>query len=199
MSERRPAEQQQQPIVEEPAELQQQVQEPSLESGATEARQVNVASGEATEGSREAESYGYAGGYLGSPYAIDIEHTLPRHVGSRILTTAEGDTLWRPATDVFETNENIVVHCDLPGVAKTDLCVDLRGDEMWICGEHREHPFESASSRVRERRIGKFRKIVRLPAGEVNKDRIVAKCENGLLEVVIPKVPERVGKRISIA
>jgi HSP20 family molecular chaperone IbpA len=70
--------------------------------------------------------------------------------------------------------------------------------------------FESATSRVRQRRIGKFRKIVRLPP-EVDQDKINAKwylfegqmllnaSENGLLEITIPKRPEQLGKRITVA
>lgn len=46
----------------------------------------------------------------------DIATVFPRHVGARVMTTAEGDVIWRPAADIFETEKEIVVHCDLPWV-----------------------------------------------------------------------------------
>jgi HSP20 family protein len=59
----------------------------------------------------------------------------------------------------------------------------MNQEQLIISGEHQGvKGFESASSRVRERRIGKFRKIVRLPSG-IDAENIKAKCENGLLEV----------------
>ena len=56
---------------------------------------------------------------------------------------------------------------------------------MIISGTHKGvEGFESASSRVRERRIGKFRKIVRLPSG-VDAENVKAKSQDGLLEVKV--------------
>ena len=50
-------------------------------------------------------------GEFGQP--VDIAHILPRHVGSRILTSDRGETFWRPASDVFETDDELIIHCDV--------------------------------------------------------------------------------------
>jgi len=131
----------------------------------------------------------------------DIASVYPRHVGARIMTTGDGDIIWRPAADIFETETDIVIHCDLPGVPRDEIKIDLRGEtgELVIHGEHKKpEGFESATARVRERRIGRFRKIVRLPSG-VNTEGIGAKYEDGMLEVKIPKAGEFKGKKIEIA
>ncbi|KAI9138699.1 HSP20-like chaperone [Paraphysoderma sedebokerense] len=113
---------------------------------------------------------------------------IPRHLGSRIMDTTEG-TLWRPATDVYEEENSIVIHVDLPGVPKEDIQIDTNDqNEITIHGDaKRPGEFVAASSRVRERNIGKFRKIIRLPAG-VDFDKVAAKYENGLLEVKVCKI-----------
>ena len=69
---------------------------------------------------------------------------------------------------------------------------------MIIQGNHKGvQGFESASSRVRERAIGRFRKIVRLPSG-IDAQKVEAKSENGLLEVKIPKTQDFSHKKISL-
>ncbi|CAG8698544.1 14649_t:CDS:2, partial [Acaulospora colombiana] len=81
---------------------------------------------------------------------IPIQDRIPRHVGSRVMTEREGDTVWRPATDVYDTNE---------GVPKDEIAIDLRDREIVVSGERKRGPgYEAATSRVRERQIGKFRK-----------------------------------------
>ncbi|KAJ3180801.1 hypothetical protein HDU85_003880 [Gaertneriomyces sp. JEL0708] len=163
-----------------------------------------------------------------TPALQDIAHRIPRHVPSRLLYTDKGDVIWRPAADVFETEEAFVIHVDLPGVPKHDIKIEMEGYQLTIHGTSPHHGFESATSRVRERHIGRFRKIINLPTtadvdadvdkadastvnepqsehpsqtnesdsgGEkqdvqgaaVDKPKVKAKYENGLLEVCVPK------------
>ncbi|TPX47121.1 hypothetical protein SeLEV6574_g02833 [Synchytrium endobioticum] len=128
----------------------------------------------------------------------DIAHRFPRHVPSRILSLASGATVWRPATDIYDTDDAIVVHVDLPGVGKEEINIDVVQDQLTVSGTHKgPEGFDSATSRVRERNIGQFRKIVRLP-GNVDTSKVTAKYENGVLEAKIPKTPEKSGTRIQI-
>ncbi|KAJ3091818.1 hypothetical protein HK102_013342 [Quaeritorhiza haematococci] len=131
-------------------------------------------------------------------YTGDVATRFPRHVGSRIMTTAEGDVIWRPAADVFETDNEIVAHIDLPGVPKEEVNVDITPEQITVYGHHKGVAgFESATSRVRERSIGRFRKIVRLPSG-TNPDGAAAKYQDGMLEVKVPKTDAFKGKTITI-
>ena len=83
-------------------------------------------------------------------------------------------------------------------VPKDEINVDVFNDELVIQGNHKGvQGFESASSRVRERAIGRFRKIVRLPSG-IDSEKVEAKVENGLLEVKVPKTQDFSHKRISL-
>jgi HSP20 family protein len=83
-------------------------------------------------------------------------------------------------------------------VPKNEINIDVFNDELVIEGTHKGvEGFESASSRVRERAIGRFRKIVRLPIG-IDSQKVEAKAENGLLEVKVPKTQDFSHKRISL-
>jgi HSP20 family molecular chaperone IbpA len=86
----------------------------------------------------------------------------------------------------------------LPGVKKEEISIDADADQLVIHGHHKgKEGFESATSRVRERNIGRyvyilythiiyrFRKIILLPAG-VDTNNVQAHYEDGLLEVRVP-------------
>ncbi len=100
----------------------------------------------------------------------DVSRIFPRHVGSRIMLTnqgslsypclihliSSGDVVWRPAADVWDTEKEIVAHIDLPGVAREEITIDSEADQIVVHGDSkRREGFETASSRVRERNIGK--------------------------------------------
>ncbi|TPX30898.1 hypothetical protein SmJEL517_g05641 [Synchytrium microbalum] len=129
----------------------------------------------------------------------DIAHRFPRHVPSRVLSLTSGAVVWRPACDIWDTDNAIVVHIDLPGVPKSEIGLDVVQDQLTVSGTHQGPAgFESASSCVRERNIGSFRKIVRLP-GNVDVSKVTAEYQDGLLEVKIPKTPPVHGQKIHIA
>ncbi|CAG8506314.1 4591_t:CDS:2 [Ambispora leptoticha] len=124
---------------------------------------------------------------------IPIQDRVPRHASSRVMTEREGDVVWRPATDVLANDNEFIIHVDLPGVPKSDIQIDLRDRELVIQGESKQHEaYKAASSRVRERSIGKFRKHVYLPRNmTLDKDHIQAEFNNGLLEIKIPRTGEK--------
>ncbi|CAG8679826.1 4297_t:CDS:2, partial [Dentiscutata heterogama] len=115
---------------------------------------------------------------------VPIQDRIPRHVDSRVMTEREGDVVWRPATDVFETSDYFIVHIDLPGVPKEDISIDLRDRELIVQGDSKGFNYECATSRVRERNIGRFRKHVYLPRDiSIAKEDIDANYQDGLLEL----------------
>ncbi|CAG8433025.1 8579_t:CDS:10 [Diversispora eburnea] len=129
-----------------------------------------------------------------------IQNVVPRHARSRVMAEREGDIVWRPATDVYDTEEAFVIHVDLPGVPREDISIDLRNREIVIFGESKRKPsYETASSCVRERNIGRFRKHVLLPPREdLDLEQIKAAYENGLLEIRIPRKNPRGAKSIPL-
>lgn len=105
---------------------------------------------------------------------------------------------WLPAVDVWETEDELVLSFDLPGIAEDKVAVELDDNVLTVSGE-RDRTSEHSSERFYrfERRFGTFSRSVTLPAG-VNEQDIKADYTNGVLEVRVPKPEEQKPKRIQI-
>jgi HSP20 family protein len=105
---------------------------------------------------------------------------------------------WLPAVDVWETDTELVLSFDLPGIEEDKIAVELDDNVLTVTGE-RERTHERTNDRFYrfERRFGQFTRSVTLPAG-VKEDEIKADYKDGVLEVRIPKPEEQKPKRIRI-
>ncbi|PNR93988.1 heat shock protein Hsp20 [Petrotoga sp. 9PWA.NaAc.5.4] len=102
--------------------------------------------------------------------------------------------------DVYETEDDFVVECELPGLDKRDIKVKLDNDVLTISAEKRSSDEVKKGNIYRqERYFGKIERSIRLPE-YIDKDDIQAKYENGVLKVIIPKKESAKGesKEISI-
>ena len=114
-------------------------------------------------------------------------------------TPANGQSSnWLPAVDVWETEKELVLSFDLPGIPEENIAVELDDNVLTVSGE-RSRASEQATERYYrfERRFGSFSRGVTLPPG-VQEDAIVANYENGVLEIRVPKPEEPKPKRIQI-
>jgi HSP20 family protein len=115
-----------------------------------------------------------------------------------------GDEFLRPTAtipklDVSETDKEVHVTVELPGLSEKDLDVELVDDRLKIRGEKKdsrevkEHNFHRM-----ERTFGSFERVVSLPA-KVQRDGVEATFKDGVLSVVLPKVePTRVQQKITV-
>ena len=105
---------------------------------------------------------------------------------------------WLPAVDVWETEKELVLSFDLPGIEEDKIAVELDDNTLTVSGE-RERTDEHSSERFYrfERRHGQFSRSVSLPAGVKDSD-VQADYTNGVLEVRIPKPEEPKPRRIEI-
>jgi HSP20 family protein len=103
-----------------------------------------------------------------------------------------------PHLDVRETDKEIVVEAELPGIDEKDISLDLKHGVLTIRGEKKhEHDEEKENYRMMERRYGSFQRSVRLP-DTVDEDKVEASFNNGVLKVSLPKRPEAIGKQRTI-
>jgi HSP20 family protein len=115
------------------------------------------------------------------------------HPGAGVTSTA-----WAPAVDIFERKDAYVVTVELPGVKVDDLEISFQDGLLTIQGER--HPAQDSSQQqfhMRERRYGRFRRSITLPL-QVRSDAIRASAEDGVLQVVVPKVAENTPTRIEV-
>ncbi|MEW5826711.1 MAG: Hsp20/alpha crystallin family protein [Candidatus Bipolaricaulota bacterium] len=90
-------------------------------------------------------------------------------------------------TDVYEKDKELVFETELPGVKKDDIQVRVEDDQLVISGEvkRREEVDREQYFRI-GRRYGRFQRSFPLPADLVEKGKVVAKFEDGILRVSAP-------------
>lgn len=99
------------------------------------------------------------------------------------------ETIWRPPTDVYETEETVAVVIEIAGLGPHDYEILLRGRTLVVQGERRD-PAEKLAYQQMEIRHGKFRTQVQLPwALETTGQE--ATYENGFLKISLPKAKVR--------
>ena len=105
---------------------------------------------------------------------------------------------WLPAVDVWETEKELVLSFDLPGVPEDHIAVELDDNTLTVSGE-RERTDEHSSERFYrfERRHGRFARSVSLPSGVKDAD-VQANYRDGVLEIRVPKPEEPKPRRIEI-
>jgi HSP20 family molecular chaperone IbpA len=100
---------------------------------------------------------------------------------------------FRPAANIYETPDGITIAVDLPGIDRDDIDLKIDEGRLIVSGKRdfkRDDPDEEF---VRlERGFGSFRRIFEIP-GEVDRDRITARLEQGVLTITVPRLRQRHG------
>ena len=93
-----------------------------------------------------------------------------------------------PAVNTREGEFAYHIEVDLPGVNKKDIHVDLKDDVLTISGERKiKNEVKKKDYYKMESSYGKFQRSFTLPEN-ADSENIKANCEDGMLEVVIPKM-----------
>jgi HSP20 family protein len=96
---------------------------------------------------------------------------------------------WRPPTDVFETDEAVIVRVEVAGMRESDFNVVLSDQLLTVTG-YRQDPSPKVAYHQMEVRYGEFRVEVYMHWSVADSD-IQAVYENGFLQVVLPKTRKR--------
>lgn len=127
-----------------------------------------------------------------------FDHALSRSVGSG-ESEELGSAGWRPPVDLIEEPARYVLRADLPGVAASDVEVQVDRGTLFLRGERRPDAEVSREAYLRiERPSGRFAVQVALPPS-VEPKAIQASHRNGVIEVVLPKRKEQAAGRIEIS
>jgi HSP20 family protein len=105
-------------------------------------------------------------------------------------STTQGLAAWSPTVDVYETEKDLVIKADVPGVEPEDLEVYCTDDALVLRGEtRREEERDEGGSHRTERSYGRFERMIPLPQG-MRTNEAKANFRNGVLELRIPKSDE---------
>ncbi|HJS95294.1 MAG TPA: Hsp20/alpha crystallin family protein [Solirubrobacteraceae bacterium] len=106
---------------------------------------------------------------------------------------------WIPAMDVVETEDHFVLRADLPGLAESDVNIEVEDNVLTVSGERKSEHEQKGEGYYRvERSFGSFSRSLTLPEG-IDADSIQASFDNGVLEVRIPKPEQPKPRKVQIS
>lgn len=116
----------------------------------------------------------------------------------RVFDRGRTATTWIPRADVFERDQDIVVRMEIAGIDPADVDVTLEDRTLTISGtRHLDEQIEESGWHRREIMTGEFRRTLVLPKG-LNADEITARANNGILEIVLPRTPEVLPRKVKV-
>ncbi len=108
------------------------------------------------------------------------------------------EKVWNPAIDLYETDENLMVKAELPGLEKKDIKITLSDGLLTITGEKKqEKETKKKNYRRLETSYGSFQRVIELPF-PVRADKVKADYKRGVLEITLPKAEEAKAREIQI-
>jgi HSP20 family protein len=121
---------------------------------------------------------------------------LGEPIASQRWVAARQHKAWRPPTDVYETDDCVVVKVEIAGMEDEDLRISLDGKQLVISGVRRD-PASKLGYQQMEILYGHFETDVHL-ARAIEEDKIEATYQNGFLVVRLPKVKPRTVPVVSV-
>ena len=134
-----------------------------------------------------------------SPFRREMDDLFNRFFTDWDLkpTTLE-KTAWAPAINVEETDDQLVITADIPGVDPKDLDISLDNNVLTIRGERKEEKEEKKKNYHRVERVyGSIGRSIMLP-GTGDASKISATSKNGVVTIAMPKTAESKSKKIEV-
>ena len=105
--------------------------------------------------------------------------------------------VFTPAVDIFETEKEITLLADMPGVKADDLTIDLRDNTLTLTADVVPVDNPNEEDLLVEYETGRYYRQFTL--GElINQERIDAKLNDGVLRLTLPKVEKATPKKIAV-
>jgi HSP20 family protein len=106
---------------------------------------------------------------------------------NRLLSEPASSRPWSPAVDVLETENELVLKADVPGVELKDIDIQIENGTLTLKGERKFERKEGKEGyHTIERSYGSFMRCFALP-DVVDTDKVKAEYKNGVLTVTLPK------------
>jgi HSP20 family protein len=111
---------------------------------------------------------------------------LIEHIGRETgRATPEGDVLWYPATDAYESETNFVIRMDLSGVHREDVNIVMKDDVVYVRGLRRDATSVGRKTYYKmEIALGPFARAVQVPKRFAGAGAQAA-LESGILEITL--------------
>jgi HSP20 family protein len=117
---------------------------------------------------------------------FQFQRALDNFRASSWLGTSPSGSGAYPPLNVFRKGDDFVVITEVPGVRKSDLQIQVKGNTIRISGTKSVGYGERAGVHRRERLAGTFDRAATLPI-EIDADKIRAECRDGILALYLPR------------
>ena len=122
---------------------------------------------------------------------------IPAGDGGDALPARHERSMFTPPIDIYETEEGLVLHADLPGVSVDTLELQVQDNRLTLFGRVPVSVPENARTIHQEYELGDFLRSFIL-SDDVDHERISAKLSNGVLKLVLPRAQKTVPRRIEV-
>jgi HSP20 family molecular chaperone IbpA len=102
-----------------------------------------------------------------------------------------------PTTDIFETDSDLTVVLEMPGVVRDNIEVSVENGVLTVEGKINFDKYEGLQPIYSEYNIGPYRRSFRI-SSRVDQDKIVAEIRDGVITLVLPKAEEAKPRRIEV-
>jgi HSP20 family protein len=126
----------------------------------------------------------------------ELQAKLKTEVPTSYESTRPG-LVFTPAVDIFETEKEITLLADMPGVKPTDISIDLKENTLTILGQVGSQEKDDEVDLYREYRTGNYYRQFFL-SEMIDQSKIEAKMKNGVLNLVLPKGEKAKPRRIEV-
>jgi|APIni6443716594_1056825.scaffolds.fasta_scaffold336439_1 HSP20 family protein len=122
-----------------------------------------------------------------SMYANEMKHLQEKMSKITDVMPLSYGSSRKPLADMVETDEEVVVTLEVPGVDKEDIEISLTDDELYIRAKKPEEPSEEKECvHKRERSNDVFKRMIKIPAS-VKSEQSNATLSKGILKITFPK------------
>jgi len=105
---------------------------------------------------------------------------------------------WMPSVDMAESEKEILVRAEIPGMDGNDIDISINGRVLTIKGERKQEKEEKGKNyHFTECRYGTFSRSFELPA-DVDIEKIKAGYKEGVLKINLPKTKQQSVKKIEV-
>ena len=122
-----------------------------------------------------------------SMYAREMRHMQDKMSKIAEVMPFPYGNVKKPAADVVETDDEVIITMDVPGAAKEDINVSLICDELYVQAKKQaEIEEESACVHKQERAYDMYKRMTKIPC-EVKAEQAKAVLSKGILRITLPK------------
>ena len=114
----------------------------------------------------------------------DAEHTRP-------------GVVFTPAVDIFESEDEITLLADMPGVGSDEVTIDVQNNELKVTGEVEALRSANESYLLREYETGRFHRHFSL-SDRIDQSKISASMKDGVLRLALPKIEKAKPRKIEV-